>query len=349
MSSSLQPTTLHANNEAKERFKSSTLIPFFWGGYNQITLLNAHIFLSVVGAALCFLPLHLHTYNYNVGLQSKRMASIESSNMKSNQVIEELLNSSFYRESAIASFSLIIAPAIDALLHITFSSKTDKILLNKKVAGLSKRERFLFIIGIAISTATVFLERKNGFGFGALFFVCSIYSMNILCGSAVLIFLGRKCNNYWTPTITSITLILLIIGSILSSLSFQYDNLRIPGNLLLVISLLLFICNVVKWAIFYFSGFTKQTSSSISDATIKKKQNEAYVPLVHMISFMLIMTVGLILPNSFTNLGTFALVLFSVFFFKEFVFAFNSFFPFLHTAIVFAFSSLFNVFFHQLL
>ena len=336
MSSSLQTTTLEANNERKERLKTSFLIPFFWGGYNQITLLNIHIFLSVVGAALCFLPLHLHAYNYKIALQSYQKSSIESSYMKSNQVIEELLNSSFYRESAIASFSLIIAPAIDAILHITFSSKTDKVLLNKKVAGLSKRERFLFIIGIAISTATVFLERKNGFGFGALFFVCSIYSMNVLCGSAVLVFLGRKCNNYWTPTFTSITLILLIIGSIVSSFSFQYDNVRLPGNLLLVISLLVFICNVARWAISYFVGFKNQTSSSISDATIKKKQNEAYVPLVHMISFILIMIVGLILPISFTNLG---MVNFCFLFSLLMYFSLRFIYFLFHLAIVFAFSS----------
>jgi hypothetical protein len=59
--------------------------------------------------------------------------------------IHMYMHTLIYRESAVASLALIVPSAVEAFLDFFFSSRENKKLMSKRVAGLDKKETYVHV------------------------------------------------------------------------------------------------------------------------------------------------------------------------------------------------------------
>ena len=171
--------------------------------YVHDTAERSYFFFVIISAFISFLPLF-------AALQTTK-------DIASSQTVTVILTSSSYRESAIASLALIIPTAIDSILDVLFRHSDQ--LMERKSIGLSKLERFIFIIGIALPSGTIFLPLSVSEAVGFVYFVSSIYAMVILCIGSMLVFYSRKCADKWTKKNTWCTLIFVCLACMVHSIS----------------------------------------------------------------------------------------------------------------------------------
>ena len=164
---------------------------------------RTYVFFVIIAAFIAFLPL---------------FAALQTTNDISNSPsIAVILTSSSYRESAVASLALILPTAIDSIFDILFRH-SDQLMEHKSI-GLSKLERWLFIIGIALPSGTVFLPLSVCETVGFVYFVSSIYAMVTLCIGSMLVFYSRKCADKWTKKNTWWALVFVCLACMVHSIS----------------------------------------------------------------------------------------------------------------------------------
>ena len=164
---------------------------------------RSYVIFIIIAALISFLPLF-------AALQTTK-------DISSSRTIAMILTSSSYRESAVASLALVLPTAIDSILDVLFRHSDQ--LMERKSIGLSKLERWLFVIGIALPSGTVFLPLSVSETVAYVYFVSSTYAMITLCIGSMLVFYSRKCADKWTKKNTWCALVFVCLACMVHSIS----------------------------------------------------------------------------------------------------------------------------------
>ena len=256
----------------------------------------------ILSAVLCFLPLLTAAYTTG-GNVDQWGAGVDAA------TIASVLSSSIYRETAVASLALIVPATLDSLFDVLFPKSAE--LLARKSVGLGRLERWVFTVGIALPTGTVFFPYATTKAIAAVYFVNSVFAMTALCSGAVLMFLSRKCPDYWTPATTWRTLGCLAAGAVVHSVSCAGNASLVAANgasasVLFAVGYVLLGLGAAQFAATNASWLAQvartvfnaraRTSSSISAVHVKTKVSQAIVPAVLMASALCTLVVAAALP-----------------------------------------------------
>ena len=153
---------------------------------------------------------------------------------ENSEILEELLNSSFFRDASLSTLLVTIPSAVDAVIDMFLDvldavtkqisrekfSRSVRHLSSKTTAvRLSPSERLGFIIGIS---ALSYFSTWSRFQPLTLAFYYSFANFSTIMSVCPIVFFLKRCTKIWTP-LRSFSLILCISGgSVLSSLSFCF-------------------------------------------------------------------------------------------------------------------------------
>jgi hypothetical protein len=171
---------------------------------------------------------------------------------------------------------------LDSLFDVFFPRSTT--LLARKSVGLGRLERWLFTVGIALPTGTVFFPYATAKTISSVYFVSSVFAMTVLCNGAVLMFLSRKCLDHWTPGVTWRTLGCLAAGSVVHAVGCAGNTTLVAadgatasaafavGYVLLGLGVAQFVVTSATWLAQIVRAVVRartRTTSSIGDVHVK--------------------------------------------------------------------------------
>ena len=153
---------------------------------------------------------------------------------ENSAILEELQNSTFFRDASLSTLLVTIPSAVDAVIdmflnvcdavtktvsHEKFSSSVRHLSSKTTAVRLSPSERLGFIIGIS---SLSYFSIWSTFQPLSLAFYYSFANFSTIMSVCPIVFFLKRCTKLWTP-FRSFSLILCISGgSVLSSLSFCF-------------------------------------------------------------------------------------------------------------------------------
>ena len=266
--------------------------------------------LVVLGSAACLSPLlHLpHTQTFDI-----------FDDESNHSITKIIITSQFYRQSLSSGAFIVLIPSADLSIELMqrfigllTSKKSEESIKSTTVTRLTNCERFLFICGVFLRSAAIFVPVHDSLL--QVVFDCSNNAATILITCPIMVFLCR-CTTTWTPLLTTQIILLTIVSNIIEVSSYYFKpgstanvNLVLVSNIMVLgatfgVFILSFIClyKYTKLKIghicikTYFSRSDDKLESVpmtvSSNATTSKKSADIkavddlyvnYVPAIHM-------------------------------------------------------------------
>jgi hypothetical protein len=205
---------------------------------------DVFLMITIFGSVACLAPL----------VSIPNTASYDAFDDEADtSITKALLMSKFYRETLSAGLYIVVIPTADLLfelfqhLWVVLRTRNPEDRVLSRVIRLTNFERFLFILGVVVRSASILVPVHNRII--QLVFDCTNNSSTILLTCPVMVFFAR-CTSTWTPSLTLVTISLTVISNMMEVSSFFYmpDSL-ICINLLFASQLMVFVAIFLVFAL----------------------------------------------------------------------------------------------------
>lgn len=202
------------------------------------------LMITIFGSVACLAPL----------VSIPNTASYDAFDDESDtSITKALLMSKFYRETLSAGLYIVVIPTADLIFELFqnlwagLRARNPEDRVVSRVIRLTNFERFLFILGVVVRSASILVPVHNRII--QLVFDCTNNSSTILITCPVMVFFAR-CTSTWTPSLTMVTISLTVISNMMEVCSFFYTpDSSICINLLFASQLLVFIAIFLVFAL----------------------------------------------------------------------------------------------------
>lgn len=224
---------------------------------------DVFMILIVLGSAACLSPLlHLpHTQTFHI--------LDDGSDISITKII---VTSQFYRQSLTSGAFIVLIPSADLSIELTqrfiglLTSKKSVDSVKSTVTRLTNCERFLFICGVFLRSAAIFVPVHDSLL--QVVFDCSNNAATILLTCPILVFLCR-CTTTWTPLLTTQIILLTIVSNIVEVSSYYFKPGSTTNSNLILVSNVMVLGATVGVFILSFICLYKYTKLKIGDICIK--------------------------------------------------------------------------------
>ena len=159
-----------------------------------------HLSLCIGGGLLAFLPLLTHYEWEDIQTDATNLLEL-------------------YRSSSLVAVTLLIPMALDTLLEMYFKLRTPMVAIKLPKDALSVAEKLVLLAGLAVTPFVGAFDLDSLFHVEdklSLIYMCCRKSQNILVLGVVMTSLSRYKRNYWYGSITTVCLLGLIVGQVVS-------------------------------------------------------------------------------------------------------------------------------------